>query len=125
MKIKTLLTILCVCFSINLHSQEGEIIYTDFEPDTVLNLVYYANGIGRYLDINNDNKYEFILFLVLYLVYTHITRSPKPKTKARGRRPSLSGFPPSRPKRISFVPKLQNTHFSLYPKPKFLQFRKP
>ena len=59
MKTNTLLAILCICFSINLHSQEGEIIYTDFEPDTVLNLVYLAYGIDRYLDINNDNIYDF------------------------------------------------------------------
>ena len=43
MKTKLLLTILCVCFSINLHSQEGEIIYTDFEPDTVIVPLYASH----------------------------------------------------------------------------------
>lgn len=61
MKIKTLLTILCVCFSINLHSQEDKIIYTDFEPDMVLRIPYYAYLSDAYFDINNDNTYDFRL----------------------------------------------------------------
>ena len=60
MKIKTLLTILCVCFSINLHSQEGEIIYTDFEPDSTF-VVPYKNYNFAF-DINNDGDNDFTFY---------------------------------------------------------------
>ena len=58
MKIKTLLTILCVYFSINLHSQEGEIIYTNFKPDSVIILSYSSYPF----DVNYDciPDFEFI-----------------------------------------------------------------
>ena len=59
MKTKQLLTILCVCFSINLHSQEGTIIYTDFEPDSVIRIPYYAFHTDKYLDVNKDNIGDF------------------------------------------------------------------
>ena len=55
MKTKILLAILCVCFSINLHSQEGEIIYTDFEPDSVMTDVPYGTDTHLLFDINYDN----------------------------------------------------------------------
>ena len=58
MKTKILLAILCVCFSINLHSQEGEIIYTDFEPDSVMTDVPYGTDSHLLFDINYDNIYD-------------------------------------------------------------------
>ena len=61
MKTKLLLTILCVCFSINLHSQEGEIIYTDFEPDSVIILSYSSYPF----DVNYDCIPDFATFLEL------------------------------------------------------------
>ena len=66
MKTKLLLTILCVCFSINLHSQEGNIIYTDFEPDTVMRIIYYADDIDRELDVNRDNIPDFYFYYDSY-----------------------------------------------------------
>ncbi len=63
MKTKLFLTILCVCFSINLHSQEGKIIYTDFEPDSVMTDVPFnaGNHTDTHLlfDINDDNINDF------------------------------------------------------------------
>ena len=58
MKTKILLAILCICFSINLYSQEGEIIYTDFEPDSVIILSYSSYPF----DVNYDciPDFEFI-----------------------------------------------------------------
>ena len=58
MKTKILLAILCVCFSINLYSQEGEIIYTDFEPDSVMTDVPYGTDSHLLFDINYDNIYD-------------------------------------------------------------------
>ena len=55
-----------MCFSINLHSQEGNIIYTDFEPDTVMRIIYYADDIDRELDVNRDNIPDFYFYYDSY-----------------------------------------------------------
>ncbi|MBR2052515.1 MAG: T9SS type A sorting domain-containing protein [Bacteroidales bacterium] len=92
MKTKTLLTILCVCFSINLHSQEGEIIYTDFEPDTVIVPLYashyypstYENQIP--FDINYDNIYDISFYYGAssdgkhYTISSYLSSEPNPYT---------------------------------------------
>ncbi len=59
MKTKIFLAILCVCFSINLYSQEGEIIYTDFEPDTAFVVPRNDVNPGISFDINYDNNNDF------------------------------------------------------------------
>ena len=58
MKTKILLILLCLFSSINLHSQEGEIIYTDFKPDSVIILSYNSYPF----DVNYDciPDFEFI-----------------------------------------------------------------
>ena len=63
MKIKTFITILFVCFSIDLHSQEGKIIYTDFEPDSVFVVppIYDTTSVISF-DIDYDNDYDFSFY---------------------------------------------------------------
>ena len=59
MKTKILLAILCVCFSINIHSQEGEMIYTDFEPDSIFVVPYNSHVISFDIDYDGDNDFRF------------------------------------------------------------------
>lgn len=92
MKTNTLLAILCICFSINLYSQEGEIIYTDFEPDSVIVPLYashyysytYNNQIS--FDINYDNIYDISFYYgedsggKHYTISGYLSSEPNPCT---------------------------------------------
>ena len=63
MKTKTLLLAVFAClFSLSLFSQEdGTIIYTDFEPDSVIYPVY-----TDYIDINCDNEWDVKFIREIY-----------------------------------------------------------
>ena len=66
MKTKTLLLAVFAClFSLSLFSQEdGTIIYTDFEPDSVIYPVY-----TDYIDINYDNEWDVRFIRNIYAGY--------------------------------------------------------
>ena len=76
MKTKLLTIFLCIFSCINLHSQEGTIIYTDFEPDTVIRIPYYAGGFYNKLDVNNDNIYDFYFDYDCYNDHGVVTAYP-------------------------------------------------
>ena len=56
MKTKTLLIAVFAClFSLTLFSQEnGTIIYTDFEPDSIISPIKWDSSGGNPIDINFD-----------------------------------------------------------------------
>ena len=62
MKTKTfILTVLISLFCGNLFSQEnGTIIYTDFEPDSIISPIKWDSSGGSPIDINFDGEDDFV-----------------------------------------------------------------
>ena len=62
MKTKTLLIAVFAClFSLTLFSQEnGTIIYTDFEPDSIISPIKWDSSGGNPIDINFDGEDDFV-----------------------------------------------------------------
>ena len=62
MKTKTLLLAVFAClFSLTLFSQEnGTIIYTDFEPDSIISPIKWDSSGGNPIDINFDGEDDFV-----------------------------------------------------------------
>ncbi len=62
MKTKTLLLAAFMClFSLSLFSQEdGTIIYTDFEPDSIISPIEWDSSGGSPIDINFDGENDFV-----------------------------------------------------------------